>query len=360
MFRGRIITVLTALTVAALTAPCAVPAIVHAQALSVKVQPSTIEQRLDPGASLSGNLTVTNESGGTQTYYIRTTNITSQDENGVPVFSDSTSDDPLMAAAWIKPGVDSVTLAEGQSSVVPYTIEVPENASPGSYFAAFFVTREADKATETGAGVGFRVASIATLRVNGPVSESLNVKEFSVDRSVYNNQPISFSARVMNTGTVHQRPVGIITLTDMLGNELKIDPVLKLNDMAGVVMPNEERKFTMTWTWNTDHFLLGRYTATLSTLYGETDRTTVTNKVYFWVFPVRPIATSVGGLVIALMLIMLGLRAYVRNALRRAGVNAHSEEIVRIETFSRRLMRTLTWLALLIGLVFIGTVVFFA
>lgn len=334
------------------------PSTADAQGLAIKVQPSTIEERLDPGQTVSGEFFVTNENGGTQTYFIGTQNIVSQDENGRPIFSELSGDDPLEAAAWVVPSEDTVTLDVGQTAVIPYTITVPQNASPGSYFAAIFVTREADKATESGAGVGFQVASTITLRVNGTAVEGLTVNEFATDRSVYTNRTLGFSVRMTNTGTIHQRPVGIVSIADMFGNELTITPPLMLNENGGTVMPREERTFTASWT--NDRFMIGRYTATLSTVYGESDRLTVLNRTSFWVLPVRVLGILVGGLVVLILITMMALRAYIRRALTRAGVSAHSGAADRIESFLKRLMRTLAWCAVLIMLLFIGMVVFFA
>lgn len=329
---------------------------VHAQGIGIKVQPSTIEERLDPGESMTGALTVTNENGGKQTYYIGTRNIVSQNEGGTPAFSDVPSTDPMEAASWIKPTLESVSLEVGESATIPYTIQVPSNASPGSYFAAIFVTREADEVTESGTGVGFQVASIAILRVNGSVVEGLTVNEFSTDRSAYKNRTVEFSARMTNTGTVHQRPLGIINVTDMLGNEL--EPVLQLNESAGVVMPREERVFTA--VWEPEGFAFGRYTATLSTVYGETDRQTIVNRTTFWVFPIKEIGTVIGVVLALLIATMLAVRRYVRFALARAGVRENTREADQIESFPKRLMRTLMWLSVFVVLMFIGVVVFFA
>jgi len=333
---------------------------VHAQELGVRLQPVTIEDRLDPGEVMRGNLTVTNQSIGTQTYYISTKNIVAQEDSGRPIFAETNNTDPNELAAWIVPEITTVTLEEGESTTVPDTITVPEDASPGSHFAGIIVTREPDRATESGAGVGFQVVSVATLRVNGDVVEGIAVREFSTDQFVYNNEPVQFSVVIANTGTVHQRPVGVVTLTDMLGNDVEIEPLLKLNENAGVVMPNKERKFSA--TWQSEHFMIGRYTATLSTIYGETNRTTVSNVTIFWVFPVKQISIFLGSIILLIIVTMLALRAYVKRALRRAGLpaNSHEPEVDRLESFSKRLVRTLAWLALIVGVVFIGVVVFFA
>jgi hypothetical protein len=317
-----------------------------------------VEERLDPGATAAGTITVTNENGGVQTYYIGTRNITSQDDNGKPIFSDIASGDPLEAASWIVPAQESVVLDVGESATVPYTIKVPDNASPGSYFAAIFVTREADVTSESGAGVGFQVASLFTIRVNGSVVEGLTVNEFSTDKAAYTDTTFTFTARMTNTGTVHQRPVGIIALTDMLGNEVTIEPALQLNERGGVVMPREDRLFETVYTH--DGFLFGRYTATLSTLYGEAEKETRNNVTTFWVFPLKEIGVAAGLLTLVLLATMIGVRMYIRNALRRAGVKTHTEEAERIESFPKRLLRTLAWLTAIVALLFIGVVVFFA
>ncbi|MBP9760102.1 MAG: hypothetical protein KBD24_01910 [Candidatus Pacebacteria bacterium] len=338
-----------------LFAGAVLPATTYAQdGIGIKIQPSTIEERVDPGAVLEGTLTVTNEDGGRQTYFLGTRNIAGMNENGTPSFSESSSIDSMEAATWIAPLMESVTLDVGQSQEVPYRIAVPAEASPGSYFAAIFVTREAGANVDNGAGVGFHVASLINLRVNGEVIDDMMVREFFTNASFYKKPEVAFKARIENTGTIYQRPQGVITITDMLGNE--VGSVL-VNESEGGIMPRNDRVFEMTWTH--DSFALGKYTALLSVLYGDVDRKTETRVVTFWIVPVKELGIVLGGIVLLVLLIVSGLRAYVRKELKRAGHTGSSASASVQVTFARRVSRTLLRLLVVLAIGFVGMLVFF-
>lgn len=324
--------------------------------IGVRLQPSTIEERADPGTSIEGVLTVTNQDGGRQMYYLATRNIENMDDSGRPVFSKFPPSDPLEAASWITIAVPSIDLDQGKSTDVPFRIDIPKDASPGSYFAAIFVSRDADRPTESGAGVGFQVASLVNLRVNGVAVEGVTIREFSTDRSFYTKPLVLIHSRLENTGTVHERPRGIIIITDMFGNKVE---QITLNENAGGIMPHNDRTFENTWERN--GFVFGRYRALASIVYGDTEKQTINREVTFWVIPLREVATVFGGIMVLALLVTWGMRAYVRRALRRAGHSvARSNGALATQSFAKRLMRTLVWLIALFALLFIGTLVFYA
>lgn len=326
---------------------------VHAEGLAVKVQPSLIDETVDPGQVLEGALTITNENGGLQTYFITTRNVNGMSDTGTPSFDDTISDDPLEAASWIQPLQKSVTMDVGESVTVPYRIEVPQNASPGSYFAAFFVTREAEEVLQSGAGVGFHVASLVNLRVSGEVSEDMIFRDFFTKKSFFTKPSVFFTARIDNTGSVHQRPQGIINISDMLGNSVGQVP---FNESAGAILPHYDRVFET--TWNHDGFAFGRYKAVASIVYGETQKNTLSKEVTFWVIPLKEVGIVLGSIIAFLLLLSFGVRKYVQNALRKAGRTQQSRKETPNITFARRLMSTITWLIVLLALLFIGMLVY--
>jgi len=321
--------------------------------VAVKVQPSTVEEALDPGAIAEGELTVTNQNGGRQTYFIGTRNITGMDINGRPDFSDTPSTDPLEAASWIKPLRDSFALEVDESATVPYRIEVPNNASPGSYYAAIFVTREAETTTESGAGVGFNVAALFNIRITGDAIEGLKIAEFYTDNSFYSKPHVLFTTVIENTGTVHQRPKGIVTIVDMLGNEVD---KMRVNKQAGGVMPHMKRSFEE--TWDNDSFSFGKYTATLSVVYGETSQETLTRKMSFWIVPIKEVGILFGSIALLIICVLYLLRAYVRRQLRKAGHTSVSKQESSEISFARRMARTLTRLLVILLVLFIGIIIF--
>jgi len=327
----------------------------HAQGLAVKVQPSQVDEVVDAGQVLEGELTVTNEEGGKQTYFIGTRNITGMSETGTPSFADETSNDPLETAAWIKPSLESVTMEVGESVAVPYRIEIPTDVSPGSYFAAFFVTREADKVTETGAGVGFHVASLVNLRIRGEVNDDMLFREFFTEKAIFTTPSVIFKTKIENTGTIHQRPLGIINISDMLGNEVG---QVKFNETGGAILPRFDRIFDTTWEY--DGFALGRYTAQASVLFGDEEKRTITKEVSFWILPLKELGIAFGILAAVLIIFIVGVRRYVRSMLKKAGHATQNAQTSQNVSFAQRLVRTTTWILVILALLFIGMVVFFA
>jgi hypothetical protein len=325
----------------------------YAQGLSVRVQPSTIEEQLDPGETIEGTITVTNKNGGKQTYFIDTRNVMGMNDTGTPTFSNEKSDDPLEAASWITVSQELVSLDVEESIQVPYTITVPENASPGSYFAAFFVTREADKTVQSGAGVGFHVASLVNLRVNGEVNEDMLFREFFTEKSFFTQPNVYFKARVDNVGTIHQRPRGIITIKDMFGNEIG---KTTFNDSAGAILPRHDRVFETTWT--DDGFAIGRYTAVASILFGETNKNTLTREVSFWIVPLKEIGIVFGILALILLVFIYGVKRYIRNALKEAGAGEKKAETKKNITLARKMIQTAIRTILVLLVLFIVLVVY--
>lgn len=331
---------------------CATSVVEAQGGVGVRIQPSTIDERVDPGSEASGVLTVTNENGGRQTYYIATRNVESMDDSGRPIFAKIPSDDPHEVAAWIKLDVRSTTLEVGQIAEIPYRIQVPADASPGSYFGAIFVTREAETPGESGAGVGFQVASLVNLRVNGNAVEGIKVREFSTDRQFYARSNVHFKMRIENTGTVYERPRGIIVIKDMLGRE--VGNVI-LNEKGGGVMPRNERTYETEWV--PDGFLFGRLTAEATIGYGDGAQSTVMGDTSFWVIPYKEIGVVLGVGLLVVLVASLGVRAYVRKAIQGAGMR-EKEATTKTRTFGQRVLRLTLWIVLLVLIVFAALIAF--
>jgi hypothetical protein len=321
--------------------------------VSVKIQPSSIDEALDPGGIFDGVLTVTNENGGKQTLYLNTRDIEGMKETGAPIFSQNVVTDSQYASSWIEPLLKSVTLEVGESTKIPFRITVPQDASPGSHYAALFVSREAETQATSGAGVGFHVASLIHLRISGEVVDDLMFREFSTDQTFYTKPEVNFTVKLENTGTVQQRPKGFVTVTDMLGNEVG---KVEVNETAGAIMHRTFRTFEN--VWKHEGFTLGRYTASASIGYGEPGaQKTITRSTSFWVIPVQELGIAFGAVVAIVLILVSVLRAYIRRELSRAG---HTVRKVPSQvTFAKRLIRNMVWLIALLGIALIGMVVFF-
>ncbi|GAA5195172.1 WxL protein peptidoglycan domain-containing protein [Microbacterium jejuense] len=81
--------------------------------------------------------------------------------------------------AWITPDQESVTLAAGASASIPFTVSIPDNATPGDY-AGGIVTSLTVPDAATGVNVDRRLGIRVNLRVGGELAPALAVEGLSV------------------------------------------------------------------------------------------------------------------------------------------------------------------------------------
>ncbi|MDR1188621.1 MAG: hypothetical protein LBK95_14415 [Bifidobacteriaceae bacterium] len=108
---------------------------------------------------------------------------------------------------WISPSVESITVEPYSTGEVPFTIEIPEAATPGDYDGAIFTSylqpQEQDGETVM---VDMRVGVRVHLRVSGDLNPALKVDSLKVERTNpwWNPLPcdVYASFRVTNVGNV--------------------------------------------------------------------------------------------------------------------------------------------------------------
>jgi len=115
---------------------------------------------------------------------------------------------------WIVPSKDEVTVQPYASVEVPFTVKVPEAATPGDYDGAVF-TSYIKPPEETGEqfSVDMRVGVRLHLRVRGDLEPALRVDDLRVERANpwWNPLPgdVNLSFRVSNTGNVRVTAKGV-------------------------------------------------------------------------------------------------------------------------------------------------------
>ena len=194
---------------------------------------------------------------------------------------------------WVTINPLEFTLEPGESKFVDFMIEVPENAEPGGKYGSILASPTAVIGEEvTGAAVFSKVGSLLLLTIAGEVREELRVKEF-IAPSFLETGPVPFTIRFENTGTVHVRPRGFITITNWQGKKVADVEFSQLN-----VIPGAVRKIEASWD---NKWLLGKYTATLVGIYGTANLPLNPPVLTFWVFPWKIIL----GAFLVLFLILL-------------------------------------------------------
>lgn len=84
--------------------------------------------------------------------------------------------------SWVKAGQDSLTVPGGKTIGVPFTIALPENATPGDHVGGI-ITSLSTPGDEPGIEVDRRLAMRVHLRVGGELAPALAVEGLHVDHS---------------------------------------------------------------------------------------------------------------------------------------------------------------------------------
>ena len=284
------------------------------QGAGLTMSPADIDpgESLEPGSSSEYTVTVKNLNPTEQTFFLSVKNISDVSSEGTPIFAEPNAEKTGMELAdWLALQTTQITLPPGVSERVTFTINIPQDATPGSHFGSLFFSVDPPEIENSGAAVGYRVGNIIHIRVAGEVDESANIRQFSTDRYFNGSKNVSFSTRIENTGNVLVRPTGPVEIKNMLGQ--KVDTFV-FNETKNAVFPKKIREYTFTWTGEGTGF--GRYEAILSPVYGyEGAKMTMSSTVSFWILPLNIILPALGILAVILLTTFIFVRLYIRRTL---------------------------------------------
>lgn len=331
---------------------------VFAQGAGITVVPTTIEQAADPGAVIQESLVITNESTEEKEYYIYKRDIVGVEAEGVPVFAEEGAEKTgYELTEWIQLQTEPIRVGPGQKFTLPVTINVPSSASPGSHFGAVFVSAEPPKLRSIGAGVGYEVGSIISIRINGDIVDNARVRSFSTDKLFYGSKNVSFTAKIENQGNILIRPRGPVTITSMFSSKPR--NVLVNESQAGV-FPGAMRDFN--FTWSEEGLGFGRYEAVLALSYdGDGGQKTIDSTLVFWVFPGK-VMFVVLGIFLGIFLVGYVLTKYYINQaiMRAAGGRRISPQRYRKQVGVSRFTFVVVALLVVLVLFLIILLIFFA
>lgn len=132
---------------------------------------------IDPGSTLTDGIVVANRGEEPIDLEVYAADgFTTQDGALSLVLADEKS---TGVGAWITPGQETVTVAPGATASIPFTVSIPEDATPGDY-AGGLVTSLTVPDAATGVNVDRRLGIRVDLRVGGELAPALAVEDLSV------------------------------------------------------------------------------------------------------------------------------------------------------------------------------------
>lgn len=300
------------------------------EAKALTIIPPSFEFNVTPGQSVDLEVKLFNETQNPLELYSEVTAFGAAGESGDPSYN---FNEPLSGlSSWVTVEKGPFALAAGERKTIPVKINVPADAEPGGQYAVVFFSTQPPK-VEGGQGVavGTKLGTLLLARVAGNVVEKGSIKEFALGGAkVFNRLPVNFVTRFQNTGNVHLRPAGTISVTNLFG---QISGSVDVNPTKGATLPNSVRRYESTWgdgtvatgatnawsgfwqefgnEWN--NFAFGPYAANLSLSYG-TAHQPATAALTFWVIPWRVLlifAIIIVGLIFLLRFVIKRYNAWI-------------------------------------------------
>jgi hypothetical protein len=240
--------------------------------LPVAVSPTRIEITASPGDQVESSFKFWNGTDADLPVHLEGADIGPQDEEGHATVEREDAANSLKA--WLKPAYPDLNVAPKQEITLPFSVDVPASADPGSHWGALLAITS-PVAQSNGAAVNVRTGVILLVHVLGPVTEKLVLESVTVPRFA-ESPPILIEARFRNEGTVHEAPFGNIEVQNMFDSLVATGTLSERNVLPGVVRKIETSVGQGVW--------LGRYTATLRGSYGD-GKETLSATEEFWVVP---------------------------------------------------------------------------
>ncbi len=265
------------------------------------VTPSNVELQVKPGETVTKEITLTNSTDTDTEIKINRRNFTAQGEEGQVNLT--TEESSYSLASWISVAPESVVVKKNSQGKFLATVKAPDNAEPGGHFGSVvFTTVPKKDLKQTGAVVSQEIASLFLVKIAGKVDEDARIESFSTPKWFFEFGPVPFDIRVKNNSTVHIKPAGSITINGTFGQKLT-GSVESRNILPGAV-----RKIQGTLG---NKLLIGRYTASVSIVYGTQNNAPLVAQTTFYAFPVR-----LGLLVLAALIIIIIMRKRLYKAIK--------------------------------------------
>lgn len=267
----------------------------------VVLGPTKTELFLDPGETITQEITVTNRTGSALNFKVEIEDFKGSHDLDQNIVLMGEEKGPYSLRDWLKPEITEFTLKHGQRIQIPVQISIPAGTEPGGHYGVVFASvqppaagTEAEKEKAKGqVAIVSRVGTLFFVRIAGEVEENGYLKEFKTPKNYFEKGPIPFGLLFENNGSVHLAPYGAIEIKNLLGStvgEMEVDPWF--------VMPDSSRKREVSWEKG---FLFGKYTAVVSLNRGYQD--IIDQKsIDFWVIPWKVVLAGMVGLFLIILL----------------------------------------------------------
>lgn len=272
-------------------------ALAQSDRVSTSISPVTFELAANPGETITNIVKVTNLSDVSVTYKMGVQPFVGNESGQATVLTEDNDPNPELALSdWTTLSPKTFPLAPKEQKLVTVTIKIPKDAEPGGRYASVLASSTNDSTLEGGgATVNQKVGTLVLLRVQGAIKYKAYIKEFGATQKLFERSPVTLKTRIHNDSTVHIKPKGFVTVTNLFGKKVIEQPYEERN-----ALPSSDR---LIYTELKNRLGTGYYTANLAIVYGDRNEQLLST-TSFYVFPWKVgVPIVIGSLLILIFLI---------------------------------------------------------
>lgn len=291
-------------------------------AQGLQISPVLIDLNAQAGKTYTLKITVTNITAQQLVVKPAINDFKAKDETGNPqVITDTNEDNSAYSLrAWATLS-NQFTLKPKENRVVNVMVSVPPNAEAGGHYGVVRFTAVPADSADSNVTISASVGTLILARVEGNIEEKLSVKELLAEKnshkgSVFETTPQLVVERLENSGNVHLRPQGTVTIKNTFGKTIF---TADINKQGGSVLPHSTRRYEQPVN---KRLFIGRYTMEINATYGTHGGVLVASTT-FWVIPFKFIIICLILLVILAFILKRGVKGYNKRIIAKAQRSNH-------------------------------------
>jgi hypothetical protein len=309
------------ITTALLVTGLIAPQIVFAQA-QITGTPLVIDGKGKPRDIMRFSIKIKNTESHMVTVYPWVTNFTSA--SGTLTMPDlGNADLSRSLANWIEITRGAIDLLPGESKDIPILIQINLSAKPGMYHAALDFSTGSSRA-EAEENQSLTLAVPVNIEVEDDANEKLQLGTFIPDKNWFTGASAAFHYKIENIGNRGLVPKGKIRIYDRRGEEVA---AIDANQNGDRLEPSTQAQLAAVWQSGNN---FGKYKAMLDLEYGDVNRGSLQDTVFFWVIPWQKVLGMFLSITIASIIVAVLLhsrtQAGVAYARARSGYRDKEEE----------------------------------
>lgn len=195
-----------------LTIIAALATLVPMRAFAMGVSPGIIDLAARRGEVIDSELTVSNDTNRSHTYFLSTLKFAARENSSSPEFIPYAQDHSGFPE-WISIPQASIQLKAGERKTVPFSVAVPLDAEAGAQYAAIVVSDAPRNVATTAGGISTSVASLVFLNVAGETTQKLAIMDFLGTGG-------DVRLRIQNQGNTYLVPKVRMAASNMFGKEV--------------------------------------------------------------------------------------------------------------------------------------------